>query len=156
MLRFCGIQGQAGCGSGQPGLVVGSPARSRGVETMITVGHFTSGHSMIPKGGPSPKGASPHRATPRAGLCLPAMEAGHRPSLSVSYSFSSPRVPSSLSQCSQRRREAPGGQKQSGAASGAPGQAGGRAGPEAGQESRAGAGSCAGQAQADPHRGSVW
>jgi len=27
-----GIQGQAGCGSGQPGLVVGNPAHSRGVE----------------------------------------------------------------------------------------------------------------------------
>ena len=28
-----GIQGQAGCGSGQPGLVVADPAYSRGVET---------------------------------------------------------------------------------------------------------------------------
>ena len=28
-----GIQGQAGCGSGQPGLTVGDPAHSRGVET---------------------------------------------------------------------------------------------------------------------------
>ena len=28
-----GIQGQAGCVSGQPGLVVGNPAHSRGVET---------------------------------------------------------------------------------------------------------------------------
>jgi len=28
-----GIQGQAGCGSGQPGLVVGDPTHSRGVET---------------------------------------------------------------------------------------------------------------------------
>ena len=28
-----GIQGQAGCGSGQPGPVVGDPAHSRGVET---------------------------------------------------------------------------------------------------------------------------
>jgi len=28
-----GIQGQAGCGSGQPGLVIGDPAHSRGVET---------------------------------------------------------------------------------------------------------------------------
>ena len=26
------IQGQAGCGSGQPGLVVGDPAHSRGLE----------------------------------------------------------------------------------------------------------------------------
>ena len=29
-----GIQGQAGCGSGQPGLVVGDPAHSRAVETI--------------------------------------------------------------------------------------------------------------------------
>ena len=28
-----GIQSQAGCGSGHPGLVVGNPAHSRGVET---------------------------------------------------------------------------------------------------------------------------
>ena len=28
-----GIQGQAGCGFGQPGLMVGNPAHSRGVET---------------------------------------------------------------------------------------------------------------------------
>jgi len=28
-----GIQGQAVCGSGQPGLVIGDPACSRGVET---------------------------------------------------------------------------------------------------------------------------
>jgi len=28
-----GIQDQAGCGSGQPGLVVVDPAHSRGVET---------------------------------------------------------------------------------------------------------------------------
>ena len=28
-----GIQGQAGCGSGQPGLAVGDPAHRRGVET---------------------------------------------------------------------------------------------------------------------------
>ena len=28
-----GIQGQAGCGFGQPGLLVGDPAHSRGVET---------------------------------------------------------------------------------------------------------------------------
>ena len=27
-----GIQGQAGCGSGQPGLVLGDPEHSRGVE----------------------------------------------------------------------------------------------------------------------------
>ena len=28
-----GIQGQVGCGSGQPGVVVGDPAQSKGVET---------------------------------------------------------------------------------------------------------------------------
>jgi len=28
-----GVQGQAGCGSGQPGVMVGNPAHSRGVET---------------------------------------------------------------------------------------------------------------------------
>ena len=28
-----GIQGQAGCGSGQPGPVVGDPAHIRGIET---------------------------------------------------------------------------------------------------------------------------
>ena len=28
-----GIQGQAGCGSGQPGVAVGNPAHSREVET---------------------------------------------------------------------------------------------------------------------------
>ena len=28
-----GIQGQAGCDSGQPGLAVGDPAHSKGVET---------------------------------------------------------------------------------------------------------------------------
>ena len=39
-----GIQGRAGCGSGQPGLVVGDPAYSRGVETRW---FFNSGHSMI-------------------------------------------------------------------------------------------------------------
>jgi len=42
-----GIQGQAGCGSGQSGLVVGNRAHSRGVETMITVVLFNPGHSMI-------------------------------------------------------------------------------------------------------------
>ena len=35
-----GIQGQAGCGSGQPGLVVGDPAHSRGVETRYHCGSF--------------------------------------------------------------------------------------------------------------------
>ena len=34
------IQGQAGCGSGQPGLVVGDPAHSRGVETRWLTGPF--------------------------------------------------------------------------------------------------------------------
>ena len=32
-----GIQGQAGCGSGQPGLLVGDPAHSGGVELMSIV-----------------------------------------------------------------------------------------------------------------------
>jgi len=41
-----GIQGQAGCGSGQPGLVVGGPAHSRGLELMSIV-LFNPGHSMI-------------------------------------------------------------------------------------------------------------
>jgi len=31
--QYFKIQGQAGCGSGEPGLVVGDPARSMGVET---------------------------------------------------------------------------------------------------------------------------
>ena len=35
-----GIQGQAGCGSGQPGLVVGDPARSRGLELDDHCGPF--------------------------------------------------------------------------------------------------------------------
>ena len=39
-----GIQGQAGCGSGQPGLLVGHPAHSRGLELMSTVGLFNPGH----------------------------------------------------------------------------------------------------------------
>ena len=42
-----GIQGQAGCGSGQPGLLVGYPARSRGLELVIIVVLFNPGHSMI-------------------------------------------------------------------------------------------------------------
>jgi len=42
-----GIQGQAGCGSGQPGLVVGDPAHSRGLELMIIVVLFNPGHSVI-------------------------------------------------------------------------------------------------------------
>jgi len=33
-------QGQAACGSGQPGLVVGNPAHSRGVETNDDCGPF--------------------------------------------------------------------------------------------------------------------
>jgi len=35
-----GIQGQAGCGSGQPGLVVGDPAHSRGLELDDHCGPF--------------------------------------------------------------------------------------------------------------------
>ena len=35
-----GIQGQAGCGSGQPGLVVGDPAHSRGLELSENCGPF--------------------------------------------------------------------------------------------------------------------
>ena len=35
-----GIQGQAGCGSGQPGLVVGDPAYSRGLELDEHCGPF--------------------------------------------------------------------------------------------------------------------
>jgi len=35
-----GIQGQAGCGSGQPGLVVGDPAHSRGLELHDHCGAF--------------------------------------------------------------------------------------------------------------------
>ena len=35
-----GIQGQAGCGSGQPGLVVGDPAHSSGVETQWSLWSF--------------------------------------------------------------------------------------------------------------------
>jgi len=35
-----GIQGQAGCGSGQPALVVGDPAHSRGLELNHLYGAF--------------------------------------------------------------------------------------------------------------------
>jgi len=35
-----GIQGQAGCGSGQPGLVVGNPAHSRGLKLDEHCGPF--------------------------------------------------------------------------------------------------------------------
>ena len=35
-----GIQGQAGCGSGQPGLVVGDPAHSRGLKPDDHCGPF--------------------------------------------------------------------------------------------------------------------
>jgi len=42
-----GIQGQAGCGSGQPGLLVGDPAQSRGLELDGTVVLFNPGHSII-------------------------------------------------------------------------------------------------------------
>jgi len=37
-----GIQGQAGCGSGQPGLLVGDPAHSRGVETWLSLWSFST------------------------------------------------------------------------------------------------------------------
>ena len=36
------VQGQAGCGSGQPGLVVGDPAHSRGVETRWSLWSFST------------------------------------------------------------------------------------------------------------------
>ena len=36
-----GIQGQAGCGSGQPDLVVGDPAHGRGVETRWSLWSFS-------------------------------------------------------------------------------------------------------------------
>ena len=42
-----GIKGQAGCGSGQPGLVVGDPVHSSGLELMSTVILLNPGHSMI-------------------------------------------------------------------------------------------------------------
>jgi len=42
-----GIQGQAGCGSGQPGLLVGDPAHSSGLELMSIVVLFNPGHSMV-------------------------------------------------------------------------------------------------------------
>ena len=43
-----GIQGQAGCGSGQPGLVVDDPGHGRGGwYWMITAVLFNPGHSMI-------------------------------------------------------------------------------------------------------------
>jgi len=47
-----GIQGQAGCGSGQPGLVVGGPAHSRGLELDDHCGPFQPRPfcgSMIPR-----------------------------------------------------------------------------------------------------------
>jgi len=37
-----GIQGQAGCGSGQPGLLVGDPAQSRGVEARWSLWSFST------------------------------------------------------------------------------------------------------------------
>jgi len=37
-----GIQGQAGCGSGQPGLVAGNPAHSRGIETRWSLWSFST------------------------------------------------------------------------------------------------------------------
>ena len=41
-----GIQGQAGCGFGQPGLVVGDPAHSRGVETGWSLWSFSTQASL--------------------------------------------------------------------------------------------------------------
>jgi len=38
-----GIQGQAGCGSGQPGLVVGDPTHSRGLKLDDHCGPFQPG-----------------------------------------------------------------------------------------------------------------
>ena len=37
-----GIQGQAECGSGQPGLVVGNPARGRGVATTWSLRYLST------------------------------------------------------------------------------------------------------------------
>ena len=37
-----GIKNQAGCGTGQPGLVVGNPTHSRGVETRWSLWSFTT------------------------------------------------------------------------------------------------------------------
>jgi len=42
-----GIQGQAGCGSGQPGLLVGDPAHSRGWNEMSIVVLFNPGHPVV-------------------------------------------------------------------------------------------------------------
>ena len=42
-----GIQSQAGCGSGQPGLLVGDPVHSRGLELTVIVVLFNPGHSTI-------------------------------------------------------------------------------------------------------------
>jgi len=41
-----GIQGRAGCGSGQPGLAVGNPAHSRGVETGCSLWSFSTQASL--------------------------------------------------------------------------------------------------------------
>ena len=43
-----GIQGQAGCGSGQPGLLVGDLHTAGGWNEMVTVVLFNPGHSRIP------------------------------------------------------------------------------------------------------------
>ena len=43
-----GIQGQAGCGSGQPRMLVGDPAHSRALELMSIVGLFNPGLSLMP------------------------------------------------------------------------------------------------------------
>ena len=42
-----GIQGQAGCGSGQPGLVVGDPAHSRGLKRDDHCGPFQDRKSVV-------------------------------------------------------------------------------------------------------------
>ena len=42
-----GIQGQAGCGSGQPGLLVGDLHIAGGWNWMSIVGLFNPGHSML-------------------------------------------------------------------------------------------------------------
>ena len=48
-LHFMVAAEQAGCGSGQPGLLVGDPAHSRGLELDEYWGPFNPDHSMIPR-----------------------------------------------------------------------------------------------------------
>ena len=60
-----GMQGQAGCGSGQPGVVVGDPAHSRGLELTSTVVLFNPGHSVILQFlPPSPTSPGHHSSIP--------------------------------------------------------------------------------------------